>query len=238
MKSIFHVTETHTQRVLTGNGIPSTPVGRFPIPSSSASYKYYAALPAMGYKNAAEIPVQPYDLNVTIPLHPVMNTAPSCVSALPTGVTLTGGTWHIEMAADDSANLYSPDSVLPLDTCQGHPYMGQYHYHGYSWKCFPKALQGQAGKQSPLMGYAIDGFGVYGPRDGNGKVITNAQLDVCHGMVSKVLFNGKYQSIYHYVLNNEYPYSIGCFRGTPAKLSMNMIMGNPAPSSTTTMPGM
>jgi hypothetical protein len=24
--------------------------------------------------------------------------------------------------------------------------------------------------------------------------------------------------MYHYHLNNEYPYSIGCFRGTPAML--------------------
>ena len=243
MKSIFHVSVMGTSRIFTGNGIPSTPVGVFPIPAKSAAYKYYAALPAEGYANAAEIPIQPYDLKVTVPLNPVMNATPSCIPMLPTGITLTGATWHVEMAPDDSANLYSPDSALPLDTCQGHPYMGQYHYHGYSWKCFPASLQGQVGKQSPLMGYAIDGFGIYGPRDANGKWITNAQLDVCHGTTSKVWFNGKYQSIYHYVLNNEYPYSIGCFRGTPAKLPLYMIMGNPPASSstsatTTTMAGM
>jgi hypothetical protein len=145
---------------------------------------------------------------------------------LATGVTLTGGVWHLEMAADDQGRLFSPDSVLPLDNCQGHPYMGQYHYHGYSWKCFPKKLQGKHGEQSPLMGYAFDGFGVYGPRGADGHVITNAQLDECHGIVSKVWFNGRYQSIYHYVLNNEYPYSIGCFRGTPTTLSTGMQMGS------------
>jgi len=244
MKSIFKVTVKGDSRLFTGNGIPSTPVGIFPIPKNSAAYKYYAALPAEGYANAAEIPIQAYKLNVTVPRYPVVNAAPSCIPMLPTGITLTGATWHVEMAPDDSANLYNPDSALPLDACQGHPYMGQYHYHGFSWKCFPAALQGQAGKQSPLMGYAIDGFGVYGPRGANGKWITNAQLDVCHGMTSKVWFNGKYQSIYHYVLNNQYPYSIGCFRGTPAKLPSYMVMGNaPATSSTTastttTMAGM
>jgi hypothetical protein len=238
MTSVFKVATDGTTRFFKGNGIPSTPVGTFPIQSDSASYKYYAALPAQGYANAAEIPVQPYDLDVAVPVHPEMNATPSCIPALPTGVTLTGAVWHVEMAPDSQGHLYSPDSVLPLDTCQGHPYMGQYHYHGYSWKCFPKALQGTNGKQSPLMGYAIDGFGVYGPRGADGKVLTNAQLDVCHGIVSKVLFNGKVQSIYHYVLNNEYPYSIGCFRGTPAHLSSVMQMGNPPPSSSssTTMP--
>ena len=240
MASVFKVTTNDATRTFTGNGIPSTPVGTFPIPSDSAAYKYYAALPAVGYANAAEIPIQPYDLSVSVPVHPVVNATPTCIPALPIGVTLTGAVWHLEMAADSQGHLYSPDSVLPLDTCQGHPYMGQYHYHGYSWKCFPKALQGTAGKQSPLMGYAIDGFGVYGPRGADGKVITNAQLDECHGMVSKVMFNGKSQSIYHYVLNNEYPYSIGCFRGTPTQLSSAMQMTGPAPSSssstTTTMP--
>jgi hypothetical protein len=34
-------------------------------------------------------------------------------------------------------------------------------------------------------------------------------------MVGEVMFNGKKQKMYHYVLNNEYPYSIGCLRGTP-----------------------
>ena len=75
--------------------------------------------------------------------------------------------------------------------------------------------KGTPGKQSPLLGYAADGFGIFGPLDENGKVITNAQLDECHGRVAEVEFNGKRQEMYHYVLNNEYPYSIGCFRGTP-----------------------
>jgi hypothetical protein len=75
--------------------------------------------------------------------------------------------------------------------------------------------QGKQGEPSPLLGYAVDGFGIYGPRGANGKLVTNAQLDECHGRVGKVMFNGKLQKIYHYVLNNEYPYSIGCLRGTP-----------------------
>ena len=37
-------------------------------------------------------------------------------------------------------------------------------------------------------------------------------------MVSEVMFNGTKQSIYHYVLNNEYPYSVGCYRGTPNEM--------------------
>jgi hypothetical protein len=61
----------------------------------------------------------------------------------------------------------------------------------------------------------LDGFGIYGPRGDDGKMVTNAQLDECHGHKHPVEFNGTIQNIYHYHLNNEYPFSIGCFRGTP-----------------------
>ena len=120
----------------------------------------------------------------------------------------------------------NPISILPLDQCFGHPYSQQYHLHAYSWKCFPN--QGTTG-QSPLFGYALDGFGIYGPRGADGKEITNAQLDVCHGMTSPVFWNGKIQNIYHYVLNSEYPYSVGCFRGAidPANVSTTAAPARP-----------
>ena len=215
MESEFNITETETTRTLKGNGIPNHPVGTFAIPADSPSYKYYAALPAEGYDNAAEIPILPYHLEVTLPKNPQIAEKPSCFSSLMIGVALTGAAWHAEVALDSLGNAYDPNAALPTDRCFGHPYATQYHYHGYSWKCLD---QGNPGEQSPLVGYALDGFGIYGPRDADGKLITNDQLDECHGMVSEVMFNGTKQSIYHYVLNNEYPYSVGCYRGTPNEM--------------------
>jgi len=214
MKSELKITEENNIRHFKSNGIPNHPIGTFPIPKDSLAYKYYSVLPADGYANAAEIPVAPYDLDVTLPLNPTIAKKPKCIPDLMTGFALTGAAWHVEMAADMKIHTFDPNAALPTDNCFGHPYATQYHYHGYSWKCME---QGKSGKQSPLLGWALDGFGIYGPLDSKGKVITNAQLDVCHGMVSEVNFNGKMQKIYHYVLNNEYPYSIGCFRGTPLK---------------------
>jgi hypothetical protein len=138
------------------------------------------------------------------------------MASLVTGVALSGGAWHFEMAPDSQLNLYDPNAALATDNCSGHPYMMQYHYHGYSWKCFKN--QGDVGKHSPLFGYAIDGFGIYGPRGDDGKMVKNADLDECHGHTHSVMWDGSMQSIYHYHLNNEYPYSVGCFRGTPAQL--------------------
>ena len=215
LKSVFKVTETKTTRNLKGNGIPNHPIGIFGIPKDSPSYKYYAALPAEGYANAAEIPVKPYHMEITLPKNPKVAAKISCISSLMIGVSLTGASWHAEMAPDSQANIYDPNSALPTDRCSGHPYAEQYHYHGYSWKCLD---QGNPGEQSPLVGYALDGFGIYGPRDADGKLVTNDQLDECHGMVGEVMFNGELQTMYHYRLNNEYPYAVGCFRGTPVRV--------------------
>ena len=218
----FSITTTDTQRHLMGNGIPEHPIGTFPIPADSPAYAYYAALPAEGYANAAEIPVGPYNLDLTIPKNPTVNATPTCLSSLITGVSSqTGVTWHAEMAPDSKLNLYDPNAALPTDQCFGHPYMQQYHYHGYSYKCMPD--QGNADEQSPLFGYAVDGFGIYGPLDANGKWITNAQLDECHGMTSMINWDGKMIEMYHYVINNEFPYSVGCLRGTPGTMSHDMM---------------
>ena len=68
--------------------------------------------------------------------------------------------------------------------------------------------------QSKLVGWAFDGLGIYGPRNAKGRELTNADLDECHGTTSKVVFNGRRQRIYHYVATTEFPYTVGCFRGT------------------------
>ena len=202
-------------REFTGNGLPSTPMGTFPVQESDPAYSYYHALPA-NLNNSARadtIGIAKYKLISTLPLEPVFKEIPDPISSLIVGVTLTGTVWHIEYANDDQGNWVNPINALPLDQCFGHPYNKQYHLHGYSWKCFPN--QGTSG-QSPVVGFALDGFPITGPRAADGHMMTNAELDQCHGTTSEITMpddEGK-KVTYHYVLNREYPYSVGCFRGT------------------------
>jgi hypothetical protein len=42
-------------------------------------------------------------------------------------------------------------------------------------------------------------------------------LDVCHGTTSVVLWDGAPRNIYHYVSTFDFPYTIGCYRGTPVQ---------------------
>ena len=214
-------------RLFVGNGLPTTPMGNYPVQSSDPAYSYYAALPggtnpagtsvATGkpaYVNAAAIGISPYPFEGRLPLNPVVSGAYT-INSLIVGITLTGAAWHVEKANDSSGNYYNPLNALPNDKCYGHPYNQQYHYHSYSWKCFD---QGTPGKQSPVYGFALDGFPITGPRGPDGKDYTNADLDICHGTESVLdIPNGAGGFVrkltYHYVLNREYPHSVGCFRG-------------------------
>ena len=205
-------------RYFKGNGLPSFAMGKFPVQPGTPAYPYYNALPggSQDYPTADLIPVATYNLESYIPKVPVENpkdpdgkVLPGPISSLIVGISLYGAPWHLEMA-NSTTSWYNPSSALPLDQCWGHPYNKQYHIHGYSWRCFPN--QGTSGP-SPLFGYALDGYGIYGPRGEDGQMITNAQLDECHGHTAPVMWDGKMTNIYHYHLNREYPYSVGCFHG-------------------------
>ncbi len=216
-ESVFSATLTATGRVLKGNGLPNHPIGTFPVQKGTAAYEYYSAIPVPDYGTSADIPVEAYDLDLTLPRDPQVNAEPTCVGSIVTGVvTQTGAVWHLDIAFDAKLHVLDPIAALPPDPCWGHPYAGQYHYHGYSWKCFPN--QGNEGEHSPLFGYAIDGFGVFGPRGEGGKLVSNDDLDECHGHTHAIEWDGETKEMYHYHVNNQFPYSIGCYRGTPIAL--------------------
>jgi hypothetical protein len=70
---------------------------------------------------------------------------------------------------------------------------------------------------STLVGYALDGCGIYLERDSHGNLPTDADLDVCHGRTSAVPWDGKTVVMCHHDVTLEYPYTLGCYHGTPAQ---------------------
>lgn len=212
-RSIFKTTLTKTMRHFKGNGLPNHRTGAFPVQEGTPAYSWYASAPADGYSSAAEIPIAAYDLDIKVPRNPTYSEEPYCINSLVTGVvTQTGSVWHANLAY--STYWVDPIAALPIDSCWGHPYNKEYHYHGYSWKCLPN--KGGAHTHSPRYGFAMDGFGIYGPRGENGRLLTNDDLDICHGHVGRIKWDGKWQTMYHYHVNSEYPYGPGCYRGKPA----------------------
>lgn len=154
-----------------------------------------------------------YDLYMVVPAYPIYSENPTCFSDLTIAIaTQTGPVFDANIAESSDPLYVDPIADLPLDICWGHPIQNRYHYHGYSWKCFPD--QGDVNQHSPRFGIALDGFGVYGPRGDDGVLLTNDQLDECHGHSGRIDWDGILTDMYHYHLNNEYPYGPGCFRGT------------------------
>jgi YHYH protein len=190
-------------RDVTGNDLPDHTTGEYPIPSDSEAYSYD--------RNPNSIAEQ--EVALELPANPTEAPEASCmggeVGILTSGVALFNGL--------DATNR---DAVAHevQDHCQGHPQVTSiYHYHSQS-SCLPDNQAGEG--HSPLIGYALDGFGIYGHQGEDGATLSNADLDQCHGHTHEIEWDGKMVSMYHYHSTYEYPYTVSCFRGDPAQLQV------------------
>jgi len=185
------------QRLFSSNDLPDHPTGNYPISSSDDAYQVD--------RNPNSI--QGQSIQFSIPANPTVAAQPTCVGG-EVGILLSG------VLLFSSFDAEGRDAVAheAQDQCDGHPQEGgYYHYHSLS-PCIPDTSTGQ----SALMGYAFDGFGIYGPYGTDGRELTNTDLDECHGVTSEVEWDGQKVVMYHYVATREFPYVVGCFRGTPS----------------------
>jgi hypothetical protein len=142
------------------------------------------------------------------------------------------------------------------DGCRGHTAF-MYHYHALVQKCLvPSGLVAtpwtnadpSAGAASPVLGYALDGFAIYGryecadttcaqvremksAYDLTGNPTTNAwsayTFSAAHASAEYLdRCNGHVgpRGDYHYHETAGFPYVIGCYAGTPAADGMDMRM--------------
>lgn len=97
-----------------------------------------------------------------------------------------------------------------LDVCNGHAGRADdYHYHAAP-VCLMQGRTGNYWDTHPI-GWALDGFAIYGYNDANGQVATRDA--VCGGNTSAVT-NGPQGYSYH--VTDTSPYVLACFRGTPS----------------------
>lgn len=196
----FRESRTRTRRLLRGNGLPvGQTTGEFPIQTGDDAYQYD--------RNPNSIAAQ--SDRYSLPRRPQKASSPHCLTPGPIGFARNG------VAIFDALDAEDRDAVAHevQDSCGGHPQMQSvYHYHS-----IPSCLTAgeSARKPSGQVGYALDGYPIYGPRGAGGKLLTNDDLDACHGQTSRVKFEGRWQRIYHYNATLEFPYVLGCFRGTP-----------------------
>ena len=186
------------RRVVRANNLPSHTTGVFPIRASDVAYQYD--------RNPNSIASQ--NIVLSLPAMPTAAATPSCVSMGMIGFALSGAA--IYNALDAAGRDAAAHEVQ--DHCGGHPQMqGQYHYHSLS-ACVADSA-GASGHHSDLIGYALDGYGIYGEYGEDGKKLSNADLDACHGHTHAIMWDGVVTTMYHYHATQEYPYLVSCLHG-------------------------
>jgi hypothetical protein len=194
----FSVSLSGASRIITTNDLPTGyRTGTFPIASTDPAYQYDRNPNSISSASS---------YTITLPAVPSAEATPNCVSGGGIGVLLNG------VVLFDALDGPGRDAVAheEQDLCQGHP-QGQdiYHYHE-----IPTCLRDNASGTSEVVGWAFDGFPIVVERDAKGNLPTNADLDECHGRTSPVVVDGSAQTMYHYDATLEFPYSIGCLRGS------------------------
>jgi hypothetical protein len=194
----FSVDTNNNIRTIVGNGLPvGYPTGNFPIAKNDPAYVL----------DRNPNPVLEQTISYRIPAMPVIAESPTCVPMGAIGVALNG------VAIYNALDAAGADAVARevQDLCNGHPEKdGEYHYHG------PSDCIDGVNKPNALIGYALDGFGIYSKYKEDGTLYTNADLDECHGTTSPIMWDGEMRTMYHYVMTEEYPFTVGCFKGQKA----------------------
>lgn len=166
---------------------------------------------AASYTRPITTYIQDQSRTYQIPKDPEIAASTTCLPAGVAGIAVNGVS--VFSAYSRPCTDAVEDEAIGFDDCDGHPQeQGNYHYH-YKAMC----LETTSGSgvmvcettTQELYGVALDGFPIYNDRDANGASISNSQLDDCHGYDAG---DGKG---YRYVVNSEFPYIIGCFKGTP-----------------------
>ncbi len=197
-ESSLSITVENGLRVIRSNDLPKHGTGIFPVQRNDPAYNYD--------RNPNSIRTQ--QVQFFLPANPQEAQYPSCTGGA-VGFSLSGA-WIFD--GMDAEGRDAPAHEVQ-DKCNGHPQeQGQYHYHGPS-PCM-KDASGDVGRHSDLVAYAFDGFGIYGEHGENGKELRSADLDACHGHKHMVMWDGKMQEIYHYHMTPDFPYSVGCFKGS------------------------
>jgi hypothetical protein len=189
----FTNTINGTTRTITTNDLPSHPTGIFPILATDPVYAYD--------KNPNKISAQ--TLTFSLPTNPTYQATPQCMGGQ-VGVMLTG----IALFNGFDAGGRDAGAWEIQDSCDGHPQSeGEYHYHTLS-SCITDT------SVHTVIGYALDGFPITGPKLAANNILTTSDLDACHGISSKYTVDGKTVTGYHYVMTQDFPYSASCFRAT------------------------
>ena len=160
-----------------------------------------------------QLPV-PADYAAPIVLSPELGSEPltrdAALGVAVNGVPIYDYTAGGEMSEADLAHHQARHDTVQtgqLDVCGGHAGRGDdYHYHAKPTCMIERMANADA---NPIIGWAFDGFPIYGDTNPDGSVIADGALDLCNGQPDDT-FGYRYHS------STEAPYIVQCLMGVVA----------------------
>ncbi|MGJ8598271.1 YHYH protein [Sulfitobacter sp.] len=157
-----------------------------------------------------QVPV-PAEYPAPVILNPVYSGTPltrdAALGVAVNGVPIYDYTGGGEMSEADLAHHQAQHDTLQtgqLDVCGGHAGRGDdYHYH-----VAPTCMIAQMANAGPeaIIGWAFDGFPIYGDTNPDGSAIESGVLDVCNGQTDDTFG-------YRYHTSQDAPYIVQCLMG-------------------------
>lgn len=191
---------TSTHLVVQSKNLPNHPTAVFPDcwrtldgnPNYIQEQDSTWYLPLVPRENPTHIAMNEDNSNNALPMGPIGIAA--------NGVAFFHPFYH----------LRGEDAVWRLDRCCGHPAPGAlYHYHKYP-VCLKSPWADDGATHSPLIGFAFDGFPVFGPYEAAGELAKDSTTNPLNE------FNVHYDADrgWHYhVTPGKYPHFIGGYWG-------------------------
>jgi phosphatidylethanolamine-binding protein (PEBP) family uncharacterized protein len=144
-----------------------------------------------------------------IPLNPAIAATTTTANDGPIGMAINGVPIFNPCKQGGCQNG-DTKALGELDVCNGHAGRADdYHYHAAP-NCLMAGQPASYWDTHPL-GWALDGFAIFGYNDANGRVASRDE--VCGGNTSAV---ANAPSGYSYHVTDAAPYVLSCFRGTPS----------------------
>lgn len=163
-----------------------------------------------------QVPVPAEGYAAPIPLEPKLGSTPqtrdAALGVAVNGVPIFDYTGGGEMTEEDLYHYQTQHDTYQtqqLDECGGHAGRGDdYHYH-----MTPVCMIAQMENAGPdaIIGWAFDGFPIYGDTNPDGTPIAEGVLDVCNGQPDETFG-------YRYHTSEDAPYIVQCLMGEVADI--------------------
>jgi arylsulfotransferase ASST/YHYH protein len=201
-RATFAIRRRGNARSFLGNGLPvGDATGSFPPRPADDAASYARNAPALAEQRVkghiSGTPERRHEascLSASQPVAVALNGVPILPGFAPSGLDAAAREVH--------------------DACGGRTdRLGRYFYRA-GMRCLTTGASRRA--HSPQIGYARDGFPLFGPRGPGGRLLRSSGLDDCHGHTHAVRVGGREVETYHYHLTGDFPYTVGCFRARPS----------------------